>query len=163
VREIVMCSEIPEPPDDIDTNLPEPDPNLVLTEREILAQHATQPTCAACHSLMDPIGFAFERFDGIGAYRTTDAGKPVDATGSLNGVDYDGLPGLIDVLIAEPRTQSCLVEHLYNYALGALHTPGEADAVAALTTTFVTGGSRIKPLLVDLVASEGFRFVVPTP
>jgi hypothetical protein len=163
VREVVMCSEIPDPPDNIDTNLPDPEPGLVLTEREILAQHATQPACAACHSLMDPIGFAFERFDGIGAHRSTDAGKSIDATGSLNGMTYDGLPGLVDVLIAEQRTQSCLVEHLYSYAVGALNTPGEADAIASLTTTFVAGGSRIKPLLVDLVASEGFRFVVPVP
>jgi hypothetical protein len=163
VREVVMCNEIPEPPDNIDTDLPDPQPGLVLTEREILAQHATQPACAACHSLMDPIGFAFERFDGIGGYRTMDAGKPVDASGSLNGVNYDGLPGLIDVLLAEQRTQSCLVEHLYSYALGTLDSPGEADAVAALTATFVAGGSRIKPLLVELVASEGFRFVVPAP
>lgn len=163
VREVVMCSEIPDPPDNIDTNLPDAEPGLVLTEREILAQHATQPACAACHSLMDPIGFAFERFDGIGAYRTTDAGKPIDATGSLNGVNYDGLPGLVDVLIAEPSTQSCLVEHLYSYALGALNTPGEQEAVATLTAGFAADGSRIKPLLVELVASEGFRFVTPAP
>jgi hypothetical protein len=163
LREIVLCNEIPDPPDNIDTDLPDPEPGLVLTEREILAQHATQPACAACHSLMDPIGFAFERFDGIGAYRTTDAGKAIDASGSLNGVSYDGLPGLVDVLISDPQTQSCLVEHLYSYALGALHTPGEQEAVANLTTNFVAAGSRIKPLLVELVASEGFRFVVPTP
>jgi hypothetical protein len=163
VREVVLCNEIPDPPDNIDTNLQDPEPGVVLTQREILAQHATQPACAACHSLMDPIGFAFEHFDGIGAYRTTDAGKPIDATGSLNGVSYDGLPGLVDVLVAEPQTQSCLVEHLYSYALGALNTPGEQEAVASLSANFAATGSHIKPLLVELVASEGFRFVVPAP
>ena len=163
VREVLMCDEIPDPPDNIDTNLQDPEPGVVLTEREILAQHATEPACLGCHGLMDPIGFAFEHFDGIGAYRTMDAGKPVDATGSLNGVTYDGLPGLVDVLISDESTQSCLVEHLYSYALGALNTPGEQEAVAGLTAIFVAGGSRIKPLLVELVASEGFRFVVSAP
>jgi len=163
VREVVMCSDIPDPPPNIDTNLQDPEPGVVLTEREILAQHATQPACMGCHGLMDPVGFAFEHFDGIGAYRTTDAGKPIDATGSLDGVAYDGLPGLVDALTAAERTQSCLVKHLYSYALGALQTPGEPEAVAGLTQSFAAGGSRIKPLLVELVQSEGFRFVVPAP
>ena len=61
-----------------------------LSTRERFAQHTADAFCAGCHLLMDPIGFAFEHYDAAGRWRDIDAGKPVDATGSLTGTDVDG-------------------------------------------------------------------------
>ena len=71
----------PPPPPGVDTNLAEVKPNVPPpTIRERLAQHRTNPSCASCHSVIDPLGFALEQFDAIGAWRTVDeSGRPVDA------------------------------------------------------------------------------------
>ena len=72
---------MPDPPDDIDTSV---DPTgIATTNRQLLAQHSADPSCAGCHQYMDPIGFGMENFDSIGQYRTTDNGLPVDASGEL--------------------------------------------------------------------------------
>jgi hypothetical protein len=59
------------------------------TTRQQFTEHSTDPFCASCHAIIDPVGFAFEEYDAVGAYRTTDNGQPVDATGTvtLDGVD----------------------------------------------------------------------------
>ena len=69
VLEQLLCTEPPEPPGDVDTNLKPLPPGVVLTNRERMDQHRSDPACAACHALFDPIGYAFEVFDWVGAYR----------------------------------------------------------------------------------------------
>ena len=94
----LLCDEVPPPPNE-DIPPPEP-PKPGVTTRERFAKH-DESMCATCHKLTDPIGFSFENYDAIGAYRQTDQGKPVDATGSLelegqqlrfNNVDRAGCP-----------------------------------------------------------------------
>ena len=66
-----------------------------LSMRERLAQHRANPACAGCHKLMDPVGFSLENFDAVGRWRTTEDGKPIDATGGLpDGSKFDGVAGL---------------------------------------------------------------------
>jgi hypothetical protein len=108
---------------------------------------------------MDPIGFAFEHFDAVGAYRETDKGQVIDTTGMLDGVAFDGLPGLAAQLSNSERSAPCLVEHLYDYALGAVVTPSREASVEALDATLAGSGGRLRPLLVDVVMTDGFRHV----
>ena len=62
-----------------------------LTMRDRVAEHRANPACASCHNLMDPVGFALEKYDAIGRWRTTDEGVPVDASGALpDGSKFDG-------------------------------------------------------------------------
>jgi hypothetical protein len=74
---------VPAPPDNIQIDVPAPNPNL--TTRERYAMHRTNPACGGCHTLLDPIGLGFENYDAIGRYRETENGKMVDATGELAG------------------------------------------------------------------------------
>jgi hypothetical protein len=67
---------------------------------------------------MDPIGFAMERFDAVGAERDSDNGEPIDATGEIGGKKFDGAKQLAGVLAADARFASCLARKLYTYALG---------------------------------------------
>src|SRR5205823_6030151 len=73
------------------------------TMRGRLESHRVNQPCAGCHRLMDPIGFALDKFDAVGAWRDRDAGAPIDATGVLvNGAKIDGPSGLRDALVADP-------------------------------------------------------------
>src|SRR5580693_2299309 len=69
IREQFLCQHVPDPPPGVNTNLPPVTEAKPQTNRDRMAEHATNPSCATCHKLIDPIGFGFEKFDGIGAKR----------------------------------------------------------------------------------------------
>ncbi|MEM8666460.1 MAG: DUF1592 domain-containing protein [Planctomycetota bacterium] len=94
---------------------------LVGTLRERMEQHRNNPACAACHNMMDPLGFALENFDAVGRYRSKDGGNPVDATGEMpDGTKFDGVEDLRKILATEKREQfvRCFTEKLLIYATG---------------------------------------------
>ena len=156
VREKVLCHEIPNPPSNVDTSIPEPTPDAP-TLRDRVTAHLVDPNCAGCHTLMDPIGLAFENFDGLGRYRATDGGAEIDAHGALDGKRYDGPIELAEVLFDHEDTGSCVAKHVYRYATGHRETDGEAEVVANLAGRFGASGYRIKALLLETVMSPGFR------
>src|SRR6185503_6934181 len=93
---------VPNPPPGVNTNLAETKAGAPPASiRERLAQHRTSPTCASCHSVIDPVGFALEHFDAIGGWRTVDeSGRSVDANGSMvSGASIEGLSGLRALLL----------------------------------------------------------------
>src|SRR5690606_8910006 len=81
VLERFMCDGLPPPPPGVEVNLPDPEPGM--TRREQLELHRAVPSCANCHNALDPIGFGFENFDGVGTYRTEENGGTIDASGIL--------------------------------------------------------------------------------
>jgi hypothetical protein len=133
------------------------------TRRERLEQHRKLPACAACHATFDPIGYAFERFDWIGALRERDNGKPIDTSGQVDGLSFADARGLAAHLRNMPAVQHCLMENLFRVAFG--HAP--TDAVAPLVTdyqdTFARVNHRWPDLLAELAASDTFRTVLPAP
>ena len=88
--------------------------------RQLMEQHRADPVCAACHSQMDPLGFALENFDAIGQWRTTDAGTPINASGVLvDGATFEGPTGLRQVLLDRPEQfVGTVAERMLTYALG---------------------------------------------
>ncbi|MCB9792573.1 MAG: DUF1588 domain-containing protein [Alphaproteobacteria bacterium] len=171
VRERLLCEELPPPPANLDTSPPEVDPTLSTRER--YAQHTTQEECASCHSRIDPIGFGFEAYDGLGRWRATDAGQDVDATGELDGVDFDGVLDLSAVLLDDERFRSCYVRTWRRWATGVEACAEEVGEVALLEPAlglverqhFVTrvGGAGegdslavgVRPTLTELEEEEG--------
>jgi hypothetical protein len=162
VAQTLLCRTVPSPPPGVDTTLGTPmaDPNATLRER--LALHRANAACAACHSLMDPIGLGLEQFDGIGAYRETEHGKPIDASGELDGVPFANAAELGQVLRNNPDAGKCFVQKLYTHAQG--RTPLEVDApvIAVLAQRFASADNHAAELLLELSTSEAFRFVEPT-
>jgi hypothetical protein len=77
----ILGTDVPPPPPGLNIDLPLLAPDV--SSREWMQGHQSDPACAGCHGLFDPIGFAFENFDRSGQFRTVDAGKPVDASGSF--------------------------------------------------------------------------------
>ncbi|MDQ3034674.1 MAG: DUF1592 domain-containing protein [Myxococcota bacterium] len=153
VREALLCQTIPPPPPDVG-ELPEPSPDLP-TMRERLAEHRANPACASCHQVTDPIGLGLENFDAIGAFRELENGATIDPSGELDGTAFADARGLGEALRDHPELTRCLVRNLYRYASGHVETRAEAPMLDALATAFDDG--RLRLLLVELVASDGFR------
>jgi hypothetical protein len=159
LRERVLCEVIPPPPGDVDTDLGDDGINDAQTVREKLEQHQKDPTCAGCHAIIDPPGFLFEHFDSIGAYRTLENGRPIDATGNLDAIPLDGARELAAALETDPRVGRCIVNQLYRHATGRLPELSERPALKRLEDKFVAADHRFRQLLLDLVVSEAFRTV----
>ncbi|MBL8949132.1 MAG: DUF1592 domain-containing protein, partial [Myxococcaceae bacterium] len=158
VREKFLCEAVGAPPPDVDTNLPDPVPGVNTTLRERLMGHLTAPSCAGCHKLMDPLGFAFENFDAIGAHRTLDNTKPVDATGALDKVTFTDAKGLAAALKADKRVMRCLTNSMYRQASGHVELYSETASLRAAEKAFIESGYQLRFLLVELAASDAFRY-----
>ncbi|MCY1057352.1 DUF1592 domain-containing protein [Nannocystis sp. SCPEA4] len=160
VRERLLCQVVPPPPDNVDITPPEVDPTLPTRER--FKQHSVDPTCSGCHSMMDPVGFGFEHFDGIGRWRDEEAGKPVDASGEIIGATtkgtFDGVPELAALLVDSPETERCMTLQWFRYAYGRADADVDACTVDDLTRQFAGSGRRIQDLIVALTQSEAFLY-----
>jgi hypothetical protein len=117
----ILGAPVSPPPPNVDTNLQEDDGGPPKTIRERLEAHRSQPLCASCHSVMDPLGFALESFDGVGMWRDLDAeGRPVDNVGTWpTGLDIEGFSGLRAMLLEhDEQFVGALTRKLMAYALG---------------------------------------------
>jgi mono/diheme cytochrome c family protein len=150
----------PPPPPGVDTNLAEVKPNVTPpTIRERLAQHRTNPSCASCHAVLDPLGFALENYDAIGGWRTTDElGRPVDtAATTLSGAKLDGLTGLRSLLLAEPEQfPRTVTEKLMAYALGRRLEYYDRPAVRTIVRDAAASNYRWSALIAGIVKSPAF-------
>lgn len=156
VRTVVLCGEIPPPPANVDTSLPEPSANAP-TLRDRIQDHLSVPLCASCHRAMDPIGLGLEHFDGIGKFRTTEADTAIDASGELDGARFNDAIELGSAIANHENLGSCLTQKLYRYAKASVEREGEEGEVQRLTEAFLLSNFRIKVLLREIAKSEGFR------
>lgn len=156
IRVNILCGEIPPPPADVDTSIPEPSVTAT-TLRERLAEHRENPVCASCHSVMDPIGLGFENFDALGRYRRLEAGAIIDASSDLDGVPFGDAVALGSLIANHPDVPVCLARNVYKYATGHSPADGEQIQIEELAEAFAASGFRVKELLVAVALSEGFR------
>jgi hypothetical protein len=132
------------------------------TTRARFAQHTQDSACRPCHRVIDGIGFGFEGYDGIGAYRTTENGQPVDATGTLVGtgdpdVDgpYEGVPGFSQRLLNGRVLSNCFTRQLFRFAMGTGEAAEDAATVEGLAAGFDVD-ARITDLVLALVMDPSF-------
>ena len=149
------------PPAGVDTNLAPPKAGgPPPTIRERLAEHRTNPTCASCHAVIDPLGFALENFDVIGGWRTIDeAGKPVDAAGTtLGGATIQGLSGLRSILLERPEQfPRTVTEKLLAYALGRKVDYYDRPGVRQIVRDAAAQDYRWSSLILGIVRSPAFQ------
>jgi hypothetical protein len=154
---------VPPPPPNVDFSAVEtPDPKI-RTARERLAIHRTNPACAGCHKITDPIGLALENFDGAGQFRATEKGATIDASGSLNGMDFNDAPGLGQAVHNNPSITSCLVQRIYQYGVGRIADKNDKAVLGYFEERFAGQQYRFVPLLRDLATSESFYRIRRAP
>lgn len=131
----------------------------VLSMRDRVAQHRANPACAGCHNLMDPVGFALEKYDAVGRWRTTDEGLPVDASGNLpDGTKFDGASELQRALLKRPELfVSTLTEKLLTYALGRGMETHDAPAVRKIVRYAGGNEYRFSSIILGIVNSTPFQ------
>jgi hypothetical protein len=149
----------PAPPPDVPA-LAENDPTAPRTMREQLERHRASPSCAACHKLMDPIGFALENFDAVGAWRArSESGATLDTADVMaDGTRIDGVAGLRAAITA--RTDvfvRTFVEKLFVYALGRGLEPTDMPAVRAVVRGARANGYRFSAIAIGITRSVPFR------
>jgi hypothetical protein len=161
----IFGTPAPPPPAGVNTTLEEPPAGaLPPTIRERLAQHRRNPACASCHAVIDPLGFALENFDAIGAWRTIDeSGTAVDASGStVSGAKIEGLSGLRSLLLAQPgQFPSTLTEKLLAYALGRRLEYYDRPAVRQIVRDAAVRDYRWSSLVMGIVKSPAFLMRAP--
>lgn len=160
----VLCG--PMAPPGMVPELKVPPPGLPL--RKHFEAHAANPACAACHRLLDPIGFAFEAYDSVGKFRTTDSqGLPVDPVGTLplplsgTSLAFNSAIDLVDKLAASPDALECLASEWFRFAVQRAEMPEDAGSKALFTNTFRTSGGDFRELMVAVVRSKSFTHRKP--
>jgi len=132
------------------------------TLRERMEQHRASPTCAGCHKVLDPLGFALENFDGVGAWRSREAGLPIDASGLLaDGTKVDGVVALRNALVARSDIfVQTLTEKLMIYALGRGLQHYDMPVVRDVVRHAAKQDYRFSSLVMGIVTSPPFQMRV---
>lgn len=161
VRKNLLCTDLPDPPMNVDNTPPEPDPNA--TTRERFEQHRADPTCIGCHTLLDPIGVGFEGYDAIGRFRTSENGLPLDTAGELVSAGaasgaFNGAVELAKRLSTSAEVRECVKKQWFRFSLGRLEGGDDACTLQALAKDFEASDFNVKTLLVSLVTSDAFRY-----
>jgi hypothetical protein len=180
VREQFLCQHVPDPPAGVNTNLPPVTEAKPQTNRDRMSEHATNPSCATCHKLIDPIGFGFERFDAVGtrrekftlqffAARGGEGGGrrtppktmdlDIDSTGYVAGIadsQFSAPSELGAVMAKSAQCQECIVKQYFRYTAGRLETPADRPAIRKILDDFQQSQFHFKELIVSLVRLREF-------
>jgi len=129
------------------------------TMRQRMEEHRANPACASCHKMMDPIGFALENFDGIGKWRTTEAGQKLDASGQLvDGTKIDSVASLREALLRySPQFMRTVTEKLLTYALGRGVDYEDMPTVRSIVHEAAKNDNRFSAVVLEIVKSAPFQ------
>ena len=155
----ILGTPPPPPPPDVPFLKEQSKDGKILSLRERMEQHRTNPSCASCHVVMDPLGFALENFDGIGHWRTDDGDSPVDSSGMLpDGSRFEGPKGLRKVLLdKEEQFVHTVTEKLLTYALGRGLEYYDAPAIRKIMREAAPNDYRWSALVRGIVRSTAFQ------
>ncbi len=159
LRELFLCQKVPPPPPDVDFSALEDPPEELKTARARVEFHLENPVCAGCHKITDPMGLSLENFDGGGQFRSLEAGVPIDASGVLDGTEYDDVQGLTVALRNHPGLPSCLVRRIYAHAIGGPLSRENERQAEVLTEVFAANGYRVPQLMRKIAFSDAFSKV----
>jgi len=157
ILENLLGTPPPPPPPDV-PELKE-GKELTGTLRQRMEQHRANPSCATCHQRMDPLGFGFENYDAVGAWRTLDGKSPIDPSGVLpDGKSFKGPKQLRAILKEkEEEFRRCLTEKLLTYALGRGLEFYDKAAVERISHNLAQKGNRFSALVIEIVKSDPFQ------
>jgi hypothetical protein len=159
VQTRLLCNRVLPPPANVNVDQP-PSSDDAVCKYDRYAAHRETPSCAGCHSELDPIGFGLEAYDVGGRLRESDDGHPeceITGDGELPGYGtFNGPRELAERLVESGEITGCFVQHLLSYAIGRPVHESEGAVVNELTLAFESEDFAAKELLLDYVASERF-------
>jgi len=173
VREHFLCHQVPDPPPGTNSNLPPVLVDRPQTNRERLKEHMISRTCSGCHTLMDPIGLGFEKFDAIGKRREKQSIRffpdrkakdqtpkvvelELDTSGKVSGLansDFRTPSELGRLLANSGECQECIVKQFFRYAYGRREASGDEALIGKATEVFRSSQFRLKVLIMFLARS----------
>jgi hypothetical protein len=161
--EKILCRELPPPPANVTPAKPA---SAGGTTRERFAEHDNNECARGCHALIDPLGFAFEHYDGIGKYRTMDNGKAVDASGE---VSLDGAPkrfaGAVELtrhLAGSAEARRCFATQWVRFALARQDSAADAASIETAAAAFSAESASVRDLMTAVATIRSFRYRVPS-
>ena len=176
VREQFLCQHVPPPPASVNTNLAPSTEAHPQTNRDRMSEHESNPVCATCHNLIDPIGFGFEKFDAVGARRDKyelrfygghggghQPPKSIDLTMDTNGF----VAGIADshfssprelgaVLAKTPQCQECMVKQYFRYTAGRMETPADYPVINQALEHFRNSQFHFQELIIAIARAREF-------
>ena len=174
VREQFLCQHVPDPPAGVNTNLPPVTESKPQTNRDRISEHTTNPTCASCHKLIDPIGFGLEKFDAIGAKRDKVelkfAGEhkssppkivnlAIDSVGNVAGIpdsQFSSPAELGAVLAKSAQCQECVVKQYFRYTAGRPETPADRPLLKKAFDDFRRSQFQFQELMISIALQREF-------
>lgn len=163
VRRQLLCQAVASPPPEALARIEAKPINPLdtkTTTRQKFAAHENDPLCSGCHMLFDPIGYGFEQMDGIGRFRTTENGMPVDSRGQLSLSDVDGPfegPAALSTKLATSKMfETCMVNRFFQFAQSRVTNAADSCVIQDWDAKFTAGGGHIKDLVFAYVAHRTF-------
>ena len=150
----LFCTDL-SPPPGVSTEFEVTPGAAPRTTREKLVEHRRNPACAGCHAILDPVGLSLEHFDAIGAWRTTEGGQPIDASGDYFGAPFTDHRDLAVELEKDARLGPCATQKLLSFALRRSLTPADQALVESLAAQWQAGSMRT--LLQSVVDTPAFH------
>ncbi len=160
VLENILAAPPPAPPPNI-PSLNEVKNGKLMTVREQMEMHRNNPVCASCHTKMEPFGFSLENFNAIGAWRSTEVGKPLDVSAVMpDGTKFNGptgANGLTGILLSrKDQFTDAFTERLMTYALGRGLEGYDMPAVRTVRYAAAKDGYRMQTIILGIVQSVPF-------
>ncbi|HWP04936.1 MAG TPA: DUF1592 domain-containing protein [Polyangiaceae bacterium] len=167
VRAMMLCDPPPPPPDDVNITLPTIDQGA--TARERFSKHEDAgASCKGCHTMMDPIGLAFENFDAVGSFRTMDNGQPIDVSGEVTDSDdpalqgaFTGVAEMAQKLAASQTVSDCMATQWFRFASGRLELEQDSCSLGNIRRSFATSNGDLVELVVAMTQSDDFWYRAP--
>ncbi len=161
ILERFFCQSIPPHPADIDPPVLPPLP-VGLTTRDHLLQLENTAFCRACHNQIDPMGFVFEHYDALGAWRDSENNRAIDATGDVHGTDvdgsYDGAIAFVQKIATSEQAGKCHVGRWMAFAYGRAVDGNDKCSRDALEQSFSQTNGNVRELLLALTQTDGFLY-----
>jgi hypothetical protein len=164
VRSKLLCQTPPPPPDDVNISVPQVSESSTARER-FSAHSEAGSSCNGCHQMMDPIGFAFENYDAVGQFRTTENGKTIDVSGEVFGTTDPALAGafvgvkeLGQKLAASKMVRDCVATQWFRFASGRSESEPDSCSIATLQESFNTSQGDLVELAVGITQTESFWY-----
>jgi hypothetical protein len=159
----VLCQEIPEPNIELP---PAPEQTAGTTTRKLYEDHTSAAACQVCHGRINGVGFAFENYDAVGAYRDKEEGQAIDASGSLdldsgkltwkNGIDF------VKALAATPELRDCAARNWMRFLLRREEQKEEEGSRKAIAKAFAASDHDVRQLVLTLTGTRAFTHRSPT-